>query len=64
MKARVSLRYFVSYCRSQEHSEEVSVNSNLPFFFVGPSITTSDWSFLPTCSNHLSGLSCLLSKGV
>ena len=48
--------------RSQEHSEDISVSSNLPFFFVGPSLITSDGSFLSTYSNTLSGVSTLLSK--
>ena len=46
--------------RSQEHSVDVSVTSNLPFFLVGPPLTTSDESFLPTCSNPLSVVSSLI----
>ena len=47
--------------RSQEHSVDVSISSNISFFFVGPSLTASDGSFLPTCSNPLSGVSSLFS---
>ena len=58
--------YLLSYSastgsRSQEHSADVSVCSNLPFFLVGSSLNGSDGSFLPTCSNNLYGVSSLLS---
>ena len=48
--------------RSQEHFGDVSVSSNLPLFLSGPSLTTLDGSFLPTCYNPLSGVLTLLSK--
>ena len=49
--------------RSQEHSADVSISSNLAFSLGGPSPTLSDGSFLLTFSNHLCGVPSLLSKG-